>query len=84
MYEESGFDGYLSKPIKVAEIEEVLGMYLKPFESDVEEEEMAQIGNNMAETEEEETMMYGEELDIDHGMEELSVCILSYWEELTE
>ena len=69
MYEESGFDGYLSKPIKVAEIEEVLGMYLKPFESDVEEEEMAQIGNNMAETEEEETMMYGEELDIDHGME---------------
>ena len=69
MYEESGFDGYLSKPIKVAEIEEVLGMYLKPFESDVEEEEMARIGNNMAETEEEETMMYGEELDIDHGME---------------
>ncbi len=69
MYEESGFDGYLSKPIKVAEIEEVLGKYLKPFESDVEEEEMAQIGNNMAETEEKETMMYGEELDIDHGME---------------
>ena len=69
MYEESGFDGYLSKPIKVAEIEELLGIYLKPFESDVMEEETAQDGKNMAETEEKETMMYGEELDIDHGME---------------
>ena len=73
MYEEYGFNGYLSKPIKVAEIEEILGNYLSSFETEMDEncaiEETNYLENNLGIYKEEMIMMYGEELDIDHGME---------------